>query len=529
MIARDGARISLWQDMPDYQQKNSPVAGDEYDVAIVGGGITGITTAYRLQQSGKKCIVLEAYTLGFGTTGGTTAHLNTLLDTPYNEIVKKFNTEAARQIKDATEDAIHFIRKNVTDYRIDCGFEEASAFLLAQNDDQEKQLNDIIEGCHAVHLDYAVSSEIPLSLPFIKSIEVKGQASFHPLRYLYALAEKFEELGGVIVQGHPVTDQDEHDQRWQLKTPSGIFHAKVVVYATHVPPGINLMHLRCSPWRSYAMAVTLADERDYPKALAYDLHDPYHYYRTQEIDGKKYLIAGGEDHKAGQSDNTELNFLHLESHLRTYFNIKEINRRWSSQYFESSDGLPYIGHVPGMPKNTYVATGFGGNGMIYGTIASRVLHNLLTAKDDVLIDLLTPARLKPVAGFTNFADHNVDVLKEWVSGLLTREKLEELADLAPGEGKIVKYESESLALSKDKKGVVHALLPLCTHMKCTVAWNASEQSWECPCHGARYAQDGKVITAPASRALKPLFSTDEKSTMELSAYKEEKVYGKNTD
>jgi len=529
MIARDGARISLWQDMPVYKQKNVPIPADEFDVAIVGGGITGITTAYRLQQSGKKCILLEAYTLGFGTTGGTTAHLNTLLDTPYNTIIQKFNTEAATHIKDATEDAIEFIRTKVKDYQIDCGFRETSAFLMAQNNDQEKQLDEIIEGCRAVCLDYHVSSSAPLPLPVLKSIEVKGQASFHPLRYLYALAEKFEEFGGVILQNHAVTDHEETDQYWRLKTSSGFFHAKAVVYATHIPPGINLMHLRCAPWRSYAMAVTLADERDYPTVLGYDLYDPYHYYRTHEIDGKKYLIAGGEDHKSGQCDNTELNFLHLESHLRTYFNIKEINHRWSSQYFESSDGLPYIGHVPGMPNNIYVATGFGGNGMIYGTIAARLLCNLLTGKDDVLIDLLTPARLKPVAGFTNFAGHNADVVKEWIGGLLSRSQLEELADLAPGEGKIVKYENESLALSKDQKGAVHAVHPLCTHMKCTVAWNTSEQSWECPCHGARYAQDGQVITAPANRALRQVISSDEKITMELSAYKDEKVYGKNTD
>lgn len=520
MIARDGARISLWQDMPPYEQKNSETTRD-FDVAIVGGGITGITTAYRLQQAGKKCIILEANTLGFGTTGGTTAHLNTILDTTYNEITKKFNKDTAIRIREATEDAIEFIRQAVADNKIDCGFEETSAYLFAQNKDQEKQLDDVMEGCQTVCLDYSVSQQIPIPIPFAKAIEVKGQAKFHPLRYVYALAEKFEQMGGVILQNHAVIDQQEENERCLLVTNDGVINAGAVIYATHIPPGINLMHLRCAPWRSYAMAVTLSNENDYPTALVYDLHDPYHYYRTQEVDGKKYLIAGGEDHKTGQSDNTEGNFLHLESHLRTYFNIKEIANRWSSQYFESSDGLAYIGHVPGMTKNTYVATGFGGNGMIYGTIAARVLHHLLTGEDDVLIDILTPARLKPVAGFTKFTEHNADVVKEWVGGFLSREKIETLADLAPGEGKIVKYENESLALSKDGNGVVHALHPLCTHMKCNVSWNASEQSWDCPCHGARYAHDGKVITAPASKPLTQVLATDENTTVELSGYQKD--------
>jgi len=520
MIARDGARVSLWQDMPPYEQRN--LSEDiEYDVAIVGAGITGITTAYRLQQAGKKCVVLEASTLGFGTTGGTTAHLNTVLDTTYSEIIKKFNNDVAIHIKEATEDAIAFIRQTVADNAIECGFEETSAFLFAQNDDQEKQLDDIIEGCQAVRLEHHVASQIPVPIPFKRAIEVKGQAKFHPLRYLYALAKKFEQVGGVILQNHQVIDQKEENGQCRLKTNSGVVIAKAVVYATHVPPGVNLMHLRCAPWRSYAMTFTLANDDDYPKALAYDLHAPYHYYRTQEIDGKKYLIAGGEDHKTGQSDNTEGNFLHLESHLRTYFDIKEVVNRWSSQYFESSDGLAYIGHVPGMQKNTYVATGFGGNGMIYGTIAARVLLHLLTNVKDVLIDILAPSRLKPVAGFTKFTEHNADVIKEWVGGFLSREKIETLADLAPGEGKIVTYENENLALSKDEHGVLYAVRPLCTHMKCTVSWNITEQSWDCPCHGARYARDGKVITAPASKPLTQLLSTDETATMQLSAYKEE--------
>jgi len=507
--------------MPSYEQKNLPEHDREYDVAIVGGGITGITTAYRLQQAGKKCVVLEANTLGFGTTGGTTAHLNTVLDTTYSEIIKKFNKDTASRIKEATEDAIAFIRQTIADNKIDCGFEETSAFLFAQNNEQEKQLDDIIEGCQAVCLDYHVASQIPLPIPFAKAIEVRGQAKFHPLRYLYALAEKFEQLGGVILQNHHVVDQQEENDRYLLKTDSDVVSAKTVIYATHIPLGVNLMHLRCAPWRSYAMAFTLVDDKDYPQALVYDLHDPYHYYRTQEIDGKKYLIAGGEDHKTGHSDNTEANFLHLESHLRTYFDINEIVNRWSSQYFESSDGLAYIGHVPGMPANTYVATGFGGNGMIYGTIAARVLLHLLTGQEDALIDILTPARLKPIAGFTKFTEHNADVAKEWVSGLFTREKIEALADLAPGEGKIVTYENENLALSKDEHGIIHAVHPLCTHLKCTVSWNTSEQSWDCPCHGARYARDGKVITAPARKPLTQLLATDENATMQLSGYKEE--------
>jgi nitrite reductase/ring-hydroxylating ferredoxin subunit len=248
------------------------------------------------------------------------------------------------------------------------------------------------------------------------------------------------------------------------------------------------------------MAVTLEDGV-YPAGLAYDMYDPYHYYRTQDIDGKKYLIVGGEDHKTGEEPNTNGKFLKLESHIRSHFNIKEVDFRWSSQYFESVDGLPYIGHLPGNPSNIYVATGYGGNGMIYSNVAAIVLKSMILKEENDYGSLFSPARLKPVAGFTEFVKHNADVVKQFVGKWFGTKDLHQIADLAPGEGKVVKYENQQLALFKDHDGAIYAVNPACTHMKCSVAWNAAEKSWDCPCHGARYSIDGQVLTGPAVRNL----------------------------
>ena len=496
--------------MPQYKTTNHSNDHREFDVAIVGAGITGITTAYLLQKAGKKCIVLESNSVGFGTTGGTTAHLNTLLDTPYRDIIKDFGIDAAMTVRKATTEAIDFIKNTIETLNIDCGFEETSAFLFSQDDNQLKELKEIFEACERVKLDARFSDTTPLPISFNGAFEVMHQGKFHPLRYIYGLAKSFEETGGVIAQNTRVIDCESDENIVLVKTETSGYKAKSVIYATHIPPGINLLHLRCAPWRSYAMAVTLNGDY-YPQGLAYDMYDPYHYYRTQEIDGNQYLIAGGEDHKTAHVENTESNFLRLESHIRKYFEVKEVAYRWSSQYFESTDGLPYIGHLPGASKNIYVATGFGGNGMTYGTIAADILCNLLTGKPDERIDLFSPGRIKPIAGFTNFVDHNADVVKEFAAKILTKEKLHALADIAPGEGRIVKFENQVIAVSKDTKGTIRALSPQCTHMKCTVAWNQTEQSWDCPCHGARYSLTGKVLTGPADKDLKLIISSTNKS------------------
>ncbi len=500
MINRDGHTISLWQGTTTpFESKSRPDNLQLYDVAIAGGGITGITTALQLQRSGKRCIVLEAETLCFGTTGGTTAHLNTLLDTPYTTITRNFSKEDAKLVAAVTGRAIRLVKENIDELDIDCGFEYQDAFLYAQDDKQKDELEDIIKASRDAGLEIIEDDTVPFDVDFIKSIRVKGQAKFHPTRYVHALAEAFESLGGTIVQQCRVTDVDDAD-KVTLTTSRGEFQAHSLIYATHIPPGINLLHLRCAPYRSYAMAVKLSGDR-YPDGLSYDMYDPYHYYRTQLVDDQPYLIVGGYDHKTGHEENTTRSFAQLEAHVRGLFNVEKIAHQWSSQYYEPADGLPYIGSLPGHTGNIYVASGFGGNGITYSHVAAMVLTDILNNVDTPYQKLFNPNRIKPVAGFTSFISHNADVIKEFVGQWFSGDKIEGLADMARGEGKLVTLEGKKIALYKDEEGQLHAVNPTCTHMKCAVAWNSGERTWDCPCHGARYSIDGKVITGPASRDL----------------------------
>jgi len=503
MIQRDGSCISLWQgEIPVYKPQNDPDLQAIYDVAIIGGGITGISTALHLQTAGKKCIVIEANNLCFGTTGGTTAHLNTLLDTPYTRIIKNFGKEDAQLVARATREAIDFIKTNIEQNKIDCEFEDASAYLFSQTKDQTEELDEIYEACQEVGLDVTYSLAVPVNVGFEKAIEVRGQAKFHPVKYVYALARAFEKAGGVILQ-HTRLNRVEDTEGITLQTDNGNFRATNLVYATHIPTGINLVHLRCAPWRSYATAFTLKNGA-YPQDLAYDMYDPYHYIRSQKVNGKEYVIAGGEDHRTGESENAEASFLRLESYVRKHFDVKEFLFRWSSQYFESADGLPYIGHLPGHPGNIFVATGYGGNGMTYSSVAAQLLKKMICEEESKYTNLFDPNRIKPVAGFTSFVKQNFGVLKNFLGKWFDKEKLEQFAELAPGEAKVTKYDGEKLALYKDEHGELHAISPICTHMKCSVAWNNAEQSWDCPCHGARYSFEGHVLTGPADHDLEKI-------------------------
>lgn len=258
------------------------------------------------------------------------------------------------------------------------------------------------------------------------------------------------------------------------------------------------------------MAVKLKDGK-YPDGLAYDMYDPYHYYRTQESEGQKYLVAGGEDHKTAHQENTEECFRRLEAYLRKYFDIEEVSFKWSSQFFEPADGLPYIGHLPHNPDTVFVATGFGGNGMTYGHVSAIVLTDIIVKGESRYQKLFNPNRIKPVAGFESFVKESADVVAKFIGDRINKVKIKELSEIAPGEAKVVKYEGDSIALYKDEKGGLHAVNPACTHVNCIVGWNTAEQTWDCPCHGSRFSMDGEVLTAPARKDLEKISLTPDES------------------
>ena len=503
-MKRDGANKSLWQEtVSDYIPQNQKPENKIFDVLIVGGGITGITTGLLLQQKGQQCVIAEAYNLCFGTTGGTTAHLNSFFDTSYDQVQSDFGEDNAQLLARAASQSLALFEKHVKEYAIDCNYETKDGYVFAQTDEQVEELGKMYDASKEAGVKINYSDTIPVSEQFKKAIVYPGQAQLHPTRYVHALAKEFEKAGGIILQNCLIDKFEEKDDILEIESSQGTLSARKLIYATHIPPGVNLLHFRCAPYRSYAVAVLLKDQ-NYPEGLAYDMYDPYHYYRTQIVDGKKYLIAGGEDHKTAHIKNTDSCFTHLESHLRKIFEVESIAYKWSSQYFEPADGLAYIGHIPANPENVFVATGFGGNGITYSHIAALTLSELITTGNSEFADLFNPGRVKPVAGFTNFVKENVDVVKEFFKKRFSPSTLHEVADLAHGEARLVKYEGESIALYKDEGGKLHAIDPVCPHAKCMVDWNSTEKSWDCPCHGSRFSYDGALLTGPARRGLDPI-------------------------
>ena len=499
MLQRDGQTTALWQEAESYVPKRSFSPGEIYDVLIVGGGITGLTTALLLQEKGKKCILAEAHTLGFGTTSGTTGHLNTLLDTPYDDIAKNFGKEGATLIKQGAVEANTLIQELSEKYGIECDFSARNGYLFAQTDAEARKLESIKKASEEAGCLVEWTDTIPVPDTFIKALKFGEQAQFHPTRYLLGLAKAFEAAGGTILE-HCLVGTIQDEEPIVADTSLGEIKCRQLVWAIHTVAGRSILHLQTAPYRSYAMALRLT-EGLYPEDLAYDMKDPYNYYRTQVVDGVEYLIAGGFDHKTGQDENTEQRFRELEAFLHHRYQFEAPDYQWSSQYFTSTDGLPFIGNQPGNSKNVWCATGYGGNGLTLGSLAGKMLMDGVLGRENRYAQLLSPARIKPLAEFASFVKENANVVAEFIGKRMEFEKLEELAGLAPGEARLANWNGKKVAIYKDLNGKIEALNPVCPHAKCIVAWNSVETSWDCPCHGARFAPNGDLITGPARHGL----------------------------
>ncbi|TLV01495.1 FAD-dependent oxidoreductase [Dyadobacter luticola] len=496
-ITRDGENKSLWQrNVKDETISASPDNAKIYDALIVGAGITGLTTALLLQKSGLKCVVADAHHAGYGTTGGTSAHINTFADTTFKEVEDAFDEESARLFAESIGKSVKLIHELVETYHIDCDFDWKKGYVYAETDDEVKQLDDILESSLNVGVEVKITTQAPARVAYQKALVFENQAQFHPLKYILGLQKEFIRLGGIVLENTLINDIERGEGINIAKSENGEIKALSVVYATHIPPGgINLLHFENAPYRSYVIAATLTDDA-YPDDLVYDMKDPYHYFRTHVIDGQKYLVAGGHDHKTGHGD-PEKALSDLIEFTKSCYNVAEVTEQWSSQYFVPADGVPYIGKLPGDSKSVYAATGFNGNGMILGTVSAMVISDLILKKTSLYEKLYDPGRIKPVAGFTEFVKESADVTARFIGDRFKTEKVDSLNQLPVGTGEIVTYEGQKLAVYKDESGKVHALDPVCKHAGCIVKWNNSEKSWDCPCHGARYNAEGQVLTGPA--------------------------------
>lgn len=497
---------SLWRDTTDLPSFSRLAEDHETDIAVVGGGITGITTAYLLSKAGYKVTIFEAGELLSGTTGFTTAKITAMHGMFYNDHMKRFGEENARLYYQSNSEAMEWIIATAKDLSISCGLEREDAYLYADAGDEKtlKKLEQEFEAYTKLGIPGEWLSHLPVPLKVEGAIKLPGQAQFHPLLYLQGLLKAFLDHGGVIYEHTVIGEKVEQDGGLTLTTERGshrIF-CQHAVSASHFPfyDGGDLYFSRLKPVRSYVLAIE--PETDFEGGMYLSAGTPTRSLRSVDWEGKKLVLVGGESHTTGQGVCTFNYYENLEKFAGKLLGIKAIPYRWSAQDLVTLDTVPYIGKVS-EKEEIYIATGFQKWGMTNGTLAARMISDQIQGKDNPYTELYDPSRFKANPTIKNFIAMNANVAKEFVAG-----KLEivhrKASELKPDEGAVVRHDGKRAGGYRDPEGKLHLVDTTCTHMGCECEWNEAERSWDCPCHGSRFSYDGKVFEGPATTPLKKL-------------------------
>ena len=490
---------SLWAP-PDAAPDDGRLPADTTcDVCVVGSGMAGLTTAYLLAKEGKKVVILDAKPhLGTGETEQTTAQLTWHADDTFHDLASIRGDTNALQAAGDHRAAVTFIEQVAKAEGIDCDFQYVTAYLVT-GADGPKVLEDEDKALKRLGIPYNRTTMAYPGTAKLDALKFDGHARFHPIKYLRGLAAAFRKLGGVV-HVKTVVEKVRGGDTCTVTTTHGMtVTAKSVVIAANNPfEGGTTLHTKVAAYTSYVVTLEVA-KGSYEDAIVWDTEDPYHYVRFQPGkpgDAFDVAIVGGADHKTGQADDQADRWRDLESWTRErYPKAGAVRHHWSGQVFETADGLALIGLAPWNGPNVYVVTGDSGMGMTHGTIAGRLLTDLIAGRPSEAAALYSPSRSMPGALKTLIAE-NVNLAAQYADWLRGGD-VKNADEIPPGQGAVMQRGLTKLAVSKSADGVVTTVSAVCPHMGCVVRWNPGETTWDCPCHGSRFATDGTCLHGPS--------------------------------
>ncbi|MBA3585239.1 MAG: FAD-dependent oxidoreductase, partial [Gemmatimonadetes bacterium] len=331
-------------------------------------------------------------------------------------------------------------------------------------------------------------------------IRFPRQGQLHSLRYMRGLVDAIARHGGRLF-GHTRASDIEARDGGSVRIHAGgewRIDAAAAVCATNTPFTTRVaLHTKQAAYRSYVIGARVPRDTVH-RALYWDTADPYHYVRLQpdpeNADGE-IVIVGGEDHKTGQDDDPRPRFDRLEMWARKRVAaLGEVLFRWSGQIMEPVDGLAFLGRSPG-ETDIYVITGDSGHGMTHATIGAMIVSDLIAGRQNAWADLYDPGRVTLEATPT-FLQENLNVAAQY-SDWVALGDIADAADIEPGTGAVLRRGLARVVVYRKPDGTLLERSAVCPHLGCIVAWNDAERSWDCPCHGSRFAPDGEVLEGPA--------------------------------
>lgn len=471
------------------------------DVAVIGAGITGITTALLLKEAGATVALLDAQRVAAGATGYTTAKVTSLHGLVYAGLLDSFGEEGAYIYGEANQAALYRIARFVKERNIECHFAHRPAYTYTEDPAQVGAIEAEVSAAQRLGLPAHFTTATDLPFVVKAAVRFDDQAMFHPREYCLALAAAIPGDGSFVFENTRALDVDSGEP-CTVHTDRGELRAGHVVVATLLPfLDRGGFFSKTHPVRSYAMAVRIEGEASQGMYLSADT--PAASVRPYDPSDPSLLLVGGESHKTGQDPDTTRRYAAVEAWARDRYPVQSVEHRWSAQDFVPVDKVPYVGRLTRNDDQILVATGFKKWGKTNGTAAAMMISDSILGRDNPWASFFDANRVEVTASAKEFVKENLDVVKRFVGDRIASLAPPGVEDLAPGEGGVVGADGEKVAAYRDDDGTVHAVSPICTHMGCLVAFNTAEKSWDCPCHGSRFDYEGRVISGPAVDDLEP--------------------------
>lgn len=471
---------SIWMETVQLPRRDSLKGELAVEAAVIGGGLAGMLTAWRLRERGVRAVVLEANRVGSGQSGHTTAKITAQHGLIYHRLLAQLGEEGARRYAWANFGAVEEYRRLAEELEVDCDWVSCPAWLYSTAGRQA--LEREAKACQRLGLPVQLVEQTGLPFPVAGAVRMEHQAVFHPLKLLAALSQRLEVFEQTPVLG--VTGQTLH-------TPQGRVRAEHIVFACHYPfpRCFGLYFARMYQERSYVLALEGAGKLD----------GPYFEVAPAGLSLRPwgdFILLGGGGHRTGENSFGG-RFAQLEGQAARLWPDSRVAARWSAQDCVTLDGLPYLGRFSPTRPRWYVATGFAKWGMTTAMAAADLLSAQICGEEHPLEKVCSPRRFSWTAA-AGLARQSGKSLQGLARSAFYR-PARTLEQLRPGQGGIVSHRGKKRAAYREEDGTVHMISPYCPHLGCQLDWNPDTLTWDCPCHGSRFDVDGHLIDDPAKR------------------------------